>query len=177
MMTMVNLLPWRASRRRARWRFWLLLLAGSIVLLCSSVTYLRQLAGLQTQHLRFITRQQQTLNHVLQQQVSAAQQQQKQQQQWQRENINREMRRQQTRAWQQILEQLADNLPADAWLCAIHYQQQQLRIEGYAPTPAALAGSARALHGLAGFSAPRATGTQRQADQWHFSFLLQRSTE
>lgn len=174
MTTLVNLLPWRSLRRRARLHFWLSLLITTSLLLSILAGWLYQMAALRSQQLNWLNQHQQVVNQALQQRLSAAQTRYQQQQQRQQALITLKARQQQISQWRFLLEQLARDLPDQAWISAIDYQQQQLRIEGYARTPAALQDSASALSQLENFTDPQLCDTSFDTDKWRFCLLLTR---
>lgn len=180
--TPVNLLPWREQRRRTRKRFWLMLLVASSLLCCVLTAMLHYSIQQNNQQLSLINQQQQALNQELQQRLNTAQRQYQQQQHLQQTSVNRQQRQQVMRRWRLLLEQIANDLPDDAWLTQLSYQQPsvkttasasfQLRIEGFAANIKALQGSARAFSHLPGFATAHHGNTEREGDNWRFCFLL-----
>lgn len=173
---LINLLPWRARRRKARLRFWLsLLMAGSLGL-CMLAGYTRHLTVQQNQHLTQQIRQQQSLNQTLSQRLSTAKAHYQQQQHLEQQLAQQQARQQQISAWHPLLWQLAQQLPADVWLSGIHYQHEQLRIEGYTLSIQALQSLSHTLNHLPGFVPVHTGETEFIDNKWRFGFLLARTS-
>lgn len=72
-----------------------------------------------------------------------------------------------------LLQVLAADLPAQAWLTRLEYQGVLLTLDGTALNLQALTSVEAALTRVAGFAPAKAGGTQRDAEgRWQFSFTL-----
>lgn len=165
----VNLLPWRDLRRRQRLRYALLFAIG-IVLLGGGSLLVNRTARMQHDFLATLhaTADAQLLASLKQREQAmreAWQQHQRQRQQYQRRSA--------IAAWQPRLQALAADLPAQAWLTRLDYQEAFLTLNGLALNLQALASVENVLASVPGFAPAKAGGTQRDAEgRWQFSFTL-----
>ena len=165
----VNLLGWRVFRRRQRVRFWLLLFIGLWL-----VTFLLVITGRQAQRQAQATQ----LVHLsglqdLQQRLARKEKQLSEEQQqrlvWQK----RERQRAETLRWRPLLENLAEQIPEQAWLTSLQWRGEALSLSGLALRFSAITTFDSALRKLAqpGAATP---GPIRRDDRgrWQFSYQL-----
>ncbi|SCC40147.1 pilus assembly protein HofN [Kosakonia oryzendophytica] len=169
MSQLVNFLPWRRRRRQRIARLWavtftstvFLLVAGSIVWRVSVAADLRQAS---------IWRQ--SDENVLAALVAGEKPLLLRQQRWQQAQA-RAQRRQQTRDWQPMLSALAENLPQEAWLTQLRWQQGRLELSGLARVFAALNDLETMLRAIPGFHLqPSGTMVRDAQGRWQFHYQL-----
>jgi len=171
---MVNLLPWRQRRQRLFWRFWCLLLSGSVFVigLLAVVQYrllyadretLRVIQDAGTRQLVLFAEHHRRLD-LRQKQAQA---------------IALRLRQQaQTGRWQQILGEIAARLPAKIWLTHLEYRQGILLLTGYSLTLSDLRLLDAALAAIPGLQDGRAGKTHRDAQgRWRFYYQLNRAMD
>lgn len=154
----INLLPWRAARRRQRLRLWLLSAGGLLLglLLALSVSRASREADDRLKAVR----------SAAENQLYAALQQHEKQR-------LRHQQRELTRAWQPRLRRIASLMPEQAWLTRLEYQQNTLTLSGLTLRLNALSALEAALTTVDGFR-PAKTGETRRdtGGRWLFSFSL-----
>jgi pilus assembly protein HofN len=172
MIATINLLPWRQTRRHACLRFWgvffsaSLLLSIGVTLIYSSVFNVESRVDLllveaENKRIAALT----ALKPRLQQRL----------QQWQQVQA-RNKQRDQTQSWRQILQQLAELLPEQAWLTKMTWQQGTLELTGNALNFAALKALETQLRQQPWFALNRPGETQQDAQgRWQFHYRLTRS--
>lgn len=168
---MVNLLPWRQQRQRRFWRFWCLLLSGSVFVIGLLAVAQHRLLDVNRATLRVIqdagTRQLVLLaDHHRRLDLR----------QKQAEAIAVRLQQQaQTGGWQQILVEIAARLPAKIWLTQLEYRQSILLLTGYSLTLSDLRRLDAALAAIPGLQDGRAGKTHRDAQgRWRFYYQLNR---
>lgn len=171
---MVNLLPWREQRRRQFWRFWCLLLIGSVFVLWLLAFSIHKLldADRMTLHvmqdanallLRQFAEQQQRLD-LRQKQVDAIQ--------------LRQQQRAQIDRWQHILTEVAGRLPERIWLTQLDFRQGILRLTGYSLAVGDLRQLDAALGDIPGLRHGKAGKTQRDTlGRWQFHYQIDREQD
>lgn len=168
-MATVNFLPWRQQRRRRFWRFWCLLVTGSVLV-----------AGLMTQSLSVSLEQDRQVQRVYLQADTTLYRLLVQRQQdlhGRRQQIIAQRARQQqyarTGRWQQTLLQVAARLPAQVWLTQLEFRQGALKLSGYSLSLRALTGLDAALEDMPGFVNGKAGRTRRdESGRWQFHYQL-----
>lgn len=165
----VNFLPWRQYRRRRSVRFWASVFIASI-LLTSGVGLLWRASVAIDLYGRVLW---QEADAVLLSSLAAAKKPLlARQEAWRKEQI-RWQRRQDTLAWQPRLLSLAANLPQNAWLTQLRWQQNQLTLSGLASSVRALAVLEQQLRGIAGFQLQQTGAMERDAQgRWQFHYQL-----
>ncbi|HCR58057.1 MAG TPA: pilus assembly protein PilN [Raoultella sp.] len=165
----INLLPWRAARRRQRLRLWLLSAGGLLLglLLALSVSRASREADDRLKAVRAAAENQ--LYAALQQRQRLMQE---QLQQHEKQRL-RHQQRELTRAWQPRLRRIASLMPEQAWLTRLEYQQNTLTLSGLTLRLNALSALETALKTVDGFR-PAKTGETRRdtGGRWLFSFSL-----
>lgn len=171
MATRVNFLPWRQQRRRRFWRFWCLLLIGSVLvtgLVTSSLYALLVLDGTGQCAM-------QDSNTALLQQLMGRQQQLLIRQQQAEALQVRERQRTQTRRWRQTLVEVAERLPARIWLTQLEFRQGILMFTGYSQAFSALGQLDVALRDMPGFRHGKVGKTRRdERGRLQFHYQLNR---
>ncbi|MBB1202022.1 hypothetical protein EGM70_17225 [Enterobacteriaceae bacterium 89] len=165
----VNLLAWRAQRRRRGVRQWALLFSGLWL-----VALMLLVSGLQSRH----QRQAEQLIHtksdsnLLQALTQRNNQLNVENQRWQVLRQHEE-RREETRRWQDILQKVAAQMPAQAWFSTVQWRGEVLSIAGQALHFSALAELEQAARALPEFSSVTAGSMQRnERGHWQFSYQL-----
>lgn len=173
MVAAVNFLPWRRRRRRQCLRLWGLCYVSSV--LCITFVFFCLRVGVSTtnatQNLRY--QADTALANALDQRLV----QWKAQQLAQAQRLARQKQRELTQRWQQVLSDMAADLPEQAWFTQLSVQQQVMTVMGRANTFAALKAVDSALQGLSGFQTgtPGKTGRDEQG-YWQFSYQLVQET-
>ena len=169
MSQLVNFLPWRRRRRRHIARVWAATFTGTVFLLvvCSTV-WRGTVAG--DLHQASIWRQ--SDENVLAALIAGEKPLLLRQQRWQQVQA-RAQRRQQTRDWQPMLSALAENLPQEAWLTQLRWQQGRLDLSGLARAFASLNDLETTLRAVPGFHLLPTGATVRDAQgRWQFHYQL-----
>lgn len=170
----INLLRWREKRRRRCLRLWLLLLAG--LCLISTAVWLHGFSVRALSHTwrAAITENQKPLSEALSQREQHLKE---QQQRW-HERALLEKQRASTQQWQGHLQALAEQLPEQAWLTTLQWQNETLHFTGVASQFSALARLAQVVKQLPGFQ-PGTAGAVHRDDQgrWQFSYQLLKEVE
>ncbi len=169
MNTLINLLPWRETRRRQRLRLGGLLAVGtalSIITLTLALRTLRQIEA--AQH----TTRLQAENQIA---SALSQREQALREQLRRGELQAQRARQRatTQAWQPRLLALAALLPESLWLTRLDYQPQGISLRGLSLNLKSVAALEKALAHQEGFLPAKAGATHRDAQgRWSFSFFL-----
>ncbi|SUX68048.1 fimbrial protein HofN [Citrobacter freundii] len=141
MITTINLLPWRQTRRRACLRFWSVLFGASLLLSIGVVLRYYSVLRAENQVELLLADAEKTRAEALMALKPRVQQRQQRWQQVQARNKQRE----QTRSWQRVLQGLAELLPEQAWLTKITWQQETLELTGNTLNFAALESTGSAI--------------------------------
>ncbi|MGY5955077.1 PilN domain-containing protein [Kosakonia sp. BK9b] len=174
MSQMVNFLPWRQRRRQRRVRGWAALFTATVLLLFVVGAGWRSTLSVDLQAL---TLWQQSDHALLAALVAAEQPLQTKWQRWLAAQA-RLQRQQQTRAWRPILTALAENLPQQAWLTQLRWQQNTLELIGLTSAVAALSELEHALQQVQGFQLLPAGATMRDAQgRWQFHYQLNKEPQ
>lgn len=172
MITTINLLPWRQTRRRACLRFWSVLFGASLLLSIGVVLRYYSVLRAENQVELLLADAEKTRAEALMALKSRVQQRQQRWQQVQARNKQRE----QTRSWQRVLQGLAELLPEQAWLTKITWQQETLELTGNTLNFAALKALEAQLRQLPLFRLGSPGETQQDAQgRWQFHYRLTRS--
>ena len=174
MATRVNLLPWREQRRRRFWRFWCLLLTGSVVVPGLLVLSLHGLLDTDRMALRVM----QDANTLLLRQF-AEQQQRLDLRQKKAEAIQvRRHKRAQTDRWQHILAEIAGRLPERIWLTQLDFRHGVLRLTGYSLAVSDLRQLDAALGEISGLRNGKVGKTHRDTQgRWQFHYQIDRESD
>ncbi|MEF9891422.1 MULTISPECIES: PilN domain-containing protein [Citrobacter] len=172
MITTINLLPWRQTRRRACLRFWSVLFGASLLLSIGVVLRYYSVLRAENQVELLLADAEKTRAEALMALKPRVQQRQQRWQQVQARNKQRE----QTRSWQRVLQGLAELLPEQAWLTKITWQQETLELTGNTLSFAALKALEAQLRQLPLFRLGSPGETQQDAQgRWQFHYRLTRS--
>lgn len=172
MITTINLLPWRQTRRRACLRFWSVLFGASLLLSIGVVLRYYSVLRAENQVELLLADAEKTRAEALMALKPRVQQRQQRWQQVQARNKQRE----QTRSWQRVLQGLAELLPEQAWLTKITWQQKTLELTGNTLSFAALKALEAQLRQLPLFRLGSPGETQQDAQgRWQFHYRLTRS--
>ncbi|MBJ9239527.1 fimbrial protein HofN [Citrobacter freundii] len=172
MITTINLLPWRQTRRRACLRFWSVLFGASLLLSIGVVLRYYSVLRAENQVELLLADAEKTRAEALMALKPRVQQRQQRWQQVQARNKQRE----QTRSWQRVLQGLAELLPEQAWLTKITWQQETLELTGNTLNFAALKALEAQLRQLPLFRLGSPGETQQDAQgRWQFHYRLTRS--
>lgn len=172
MITTINLLPWRQTRRRARLRFWSVLFGASLLLSIGVVLRYYSVLRAENQVELLLADAEKTRAEALMALKPRVQQRQQRWQQVQARNKQRE----QTRSWQRVLQGLTELLPEQAWLTKITWQQETLELTGNTLNFAALKALEAQLRQLPLFRLGSHGETQQDAQgRWQFHYRLTRS--
>lgn len=167
----VNLLAWRAVRRRECLRFWTLMFLGAALVAASWWCRGWSHSRLEHQHLELIRQSHADCLQALtmrERQLQAIQPQLAQQQQ-------RASRQLSTSRWQSTLSSLADVLPPHTWLTQLEWQDAVLSLKGHALHFSALSALEAALNLVPDFHSASPGLTARDAKKgWQFSYHLSR---
>lgn len=169
----VNFLPWRRIRLLRCLRYWGIWV-GAIWLVCGvaaslvrghwqGVARVHEVQTLAEQHItQRLAEQMQQLNARARQQA-----------QWRL----RQARRQKTQDWSSRLTQLAQQLPAHAWLTALSYRDGVLSLSGTLTQFSALATLDGSFQSVPGFLPGHAEKIQRDsAGRWTFEYRIREET-
>lgn len=174
MQPVVNFLPWRRQKRLRCIRLWCAVFIATAVVIVPGGALWRASA---VAGLRQATLWQQSDAALLAGLHAAEQPLQLRHQRWQQEQAQR-LRLQRTEAWRQTLLTLAENLPPNAWLTALRWQQNQLEITGLAGSFNALSELEQRLQKTAGFQLQPAGTVERDAQgRWQFHYQLNRERD
>ncbi|ANI80936.1 PilN domain-containing protein [Kosakonia oryzae] len=170
----VNFLPWRQYRRRRRVRFWMSVFIASL-LLTGGVGLLWRASVAVELHGRALWQQ---ADAALLASLKAGEKPLlARQEAWRREQV-RKQRRQDTQAWQPRLLSLAANLPQNAWLTQLRWQQNQLTLSGFARSVRALGVLEQQLRSIAGFQLQPTGAMERDAQgRWQFHYQLNKENK
>jgi len=172
MITTINLLPWRQTRRRACLRFWSVLFGASLLLSIGVVLRYYSVLRAENQVELLLADAEKTRAEALMALKPRVQQRQQRWQQVQARNKQRE----QTRSWQRVLQGLAELLPEQTWLTKITWQQETLELTGNTLSFAALKALEAQLRQLPLFRLGSPGETQQDAQgRWQFHYRLTRS--
>lgn len=172
MITTINLLPWRQTRRRACLRFWSVLFGASLLLSIGVVLRYYSVLRAENQVELLLADAEKTRAEALMALKPRVQQRQQRWQQVQARNKQRE----QTRSWQRVLQGLAELLPEQAWLTKITWQQETLELTGNTLSFAALKALEAQLRQLPLFRLGSPGETQQDVQgRWQFHYRLTRS--
>lgn len=165
----VNFLPWRRRRRQRCVRIWAVsFVASAVVMGFSGFLWRASVAA----DLHRVTIWQHADTALLNALAVGEKSLQVRRQTWLKEQ-ERRRRRQDTLAWQQTLLSLAINLPQNAWLTQLRWQQNQLTLSGLANTAGALSALEQQLRSLAGFQLQQTGAMERDAQgRWQFHYQL-----
>lgn len=170
----VNFLPWRQSRQRKRIRR-ACLMAGLVLLAVMATGGIRygELRARRAALIVHIDAERQLIR-ALAQREAAFRERERVAQQRQREYAAR----QHTAAWEARLVELAEKLPARAWLTELTYQNEVLSLSGALMRPAVLRAVDETLRQMAGFS-PAVAGkmTRDKAGRWLFNYQMKRRAD
>ncbi|ANR79141.1 fimbrial assembly protein [Kosakonia sacchari] len=170
----VNFLPWRRQQRLRCIRLWGAVFIATALVIVLGGTLWRALAAVD---LRQATLWQRSDAALLAGLNAAEQPLQLRRQRWQQEQAQR-LRLQRTQAWRQTLLTLAENLPPNAWLTALRWQQNQLEIAGLASSFNALSELEQRLQKTPGFQLQPAGTVERDAQgRWQFHYQLNRERD
>ncbi|PDO89280.1 PilN domain-containing protein [Kosakonia pseudosacchari] len=171
MQPIVNFLPWRHQKRLRCIRLWgAVFIATALVIVLGGALW-RACAAID---LRQATLWQQSNVALLAGLHAAEQPLQLRRQRWQQAQAQLS-RLQRTQAWRQTLLGLAENLPPNAWLTALRWQQNQLEIAGLASSFNALSELEQRLQKTPGFQLQPAGTVERDAQgRWQFHYQLNR---
>ncbi|MBS1203730.1 MAG: fimbrial assembly protein [Proteobacteria bacterium] len=165
----VNFLPWRQDRRRRSVRLWASVFIASL-LLTGGVGLLWRASVAIDLYGRVLWQQADAA--LLASLAAAKKPLLARQEAWRMEQVRRQ-RRQDTLAWQPRLLSLAANLPQNAWLTQLRWQQNQLTLSGLASSLRALAVLEQQLRGIAGFQLQQSGAMERDAQgRWQFHYQL-----
>lgn len=171
MASRVNLLPWRQQRRRRFWRFWCLLLTGSVFvtgLLAFSLPGLLD-AERVTRHVM------QDANALLLREFAGQQTQLGLRQKKAEFILFRRQQQAQTEHWQHILTEIAGRLPERIWLTQLEFRQDILRLTGYSFSVSDLRQLDAALRDISGLRYGQVGKTQRDTQgRWQFHYQISR---
>lgn len=174
MQPVVNFLPWRRQKRLRCIRLWTAILIATALMIVLVGAVWRVSAAVD---LRLTTLWQQSDAALLAGLHAAEQPLQLRRQRWQQAQAQL-LRRQRTQAWRQTLLTLAENLPPNAWLTALRWQQNQLEISGLAGSFHALSELEQRLRKTAGFQLQPAGTVERDAQgRWQFHYQLNRERD
>lgn len=170
----VNFLPWRRQQRLRCIRLWGAVFIATALVIVLGGTLWRASAAVD---LRQAMLWQQSDAALLAGLHAAEQPLQLRRQRWQQEQAQR-LRRQRTQAWRQTLLTFAENLPPNAWLTALRWQQNQLEIAGLAGSFHALSELEQGLQKTTGFHLQPAGTVERDAQgRWQFHYQLNRERD
>jgi len=174
MQPVVNFLPWRRQQRLRCIRLWGAVFIATALVIVLGGTLWRALAAVDLRQARLWQQSDAALLAGLH---AAEQPLQLRHQRWQQEQAQR-LRRQRTQAWRQTLLTLAENLPPNAWLTALRWQQNQLEIAGLAGSFHALSELEQGLQKTTGFQLQPAGTVERDAQgRWQFHYQLNRERD
>ncbi|WOZ77803.1 PilN domain-containing protein [Kosakonia sacchari] len=174
MQPVVNFLPWRHQKRLRCIRLWGAVFIATALVIVLGGTLWRALAAVDLRQARLWQQSDAALLAGLH---AAEQPLQLRHQRWQQEQAQR-LRRQRTQAWRQTLLTLAENLPPNAWLTALRWQQNQLEIAGLTGSFHALSELEQGLQKTTGFQLQPAGTVERDAQgRWQFHYQLNRERD
>ncbi len=168
-MTGVNFLPWRRYRRRRCVRLWAGIFIVSVLLMVISGSFWHALLAAD---LRRSTLWQQADAALLASLTAGEETLKARQEVWRKEQARRQ-RRQDTQDWQQRLLSLATDLPQNAWLTQLRWQQNQLTLSGVASSAGTLSALEQQLRRLAGFQLQQTSAMEKDTQgRWQFHYQL-----
>lgn len=165
----VNLLPWRETRRRRRLQMAGLLMVGLLLILLAALlaSRLNQRVSHSLETAKMSAEDQ--LYTAFQQRERAMRQRLQQQEQ----RRLRALRREKTAAWQPRLQTIAALMPDHAWLTQLEYRQNTLWLSGLTLHLKGLAELEKALGSVDGLRPPKAGETHRDGEgRWLFHFSM-----
>lgn len=170
----VNFLPWRQYRRRRSVRLWTGIFIASLLLTGGVGLFWRASVAVNL-HGRVLWQQ---ADAALLASLKAGEKPLlARQEAWRREQMHRQ-RRQDTQAWQPRLLSLAANLPQNAWLTQLRWQQNQLTLSGFASSVRALGVLEQQLRSIAGFQLQQTGAMERDAQgRWQFHYQLNKENK
>ena len=169
MQSPVNFLPWRQQRRSACLRLWSGLFSASAAIVLALMLSGYAIRSMNGRVNEVLLRAEQQLAAALATMKPRLEARQRQAQQV----IQRDRLQEQTRRWQTALENLTLNLPAQAWLTSMDYQQSTLALSGKALTFSTLSALETALRDSTVFEINHTGATQRDAQgYWQFQYRL-----
>lgn len=172
-MASVNFLPWRQYRRQRNVRHWAIVFIVSVLLTGGTGLFWRALAAVE---LAWRGVWQQADAALLASLANGEKTLLARQEAWRKAQL-RKQQRQTTQAWQPRLLSLAENLPQNAWLTQIRWQQNQLTLTGLASTAHALAALEEQLRNIAGFQLQHTGAMDRDAQgRWQFHYQLNKES-
>jgi pilus assembly protein HofN len=165
----VNFLPWRQSRQRKRLRLGGLILAGTMLTLLASGGSRQVESSLQATLLICHVEAERQLIHAL-----SLREEQLRLQLEERALLQRQQAaRRQTLAWQARLVALAEQLPAQAWLTSLSYQDDVLQLSGVLARFSALHALDEQMQRIDGFQPAVAGKMARDKDgRWLFNYRM-----
>ena len=169
----VNFLPWRRTRFLRCLRYWGIWV-GAIWLICGAAVWRVRghWQGVQRVH-EVQTQAEQRITQQLAERVEQLNARALQRAQWQL----RQARRQKTQDWSSRLTQLAEQLPAQAWLTALSYRDGVLSLSGTLTQFGALATIDVVFQSVPGFMPGHAEKIQRDsAGRWVFEYRIREET-
>lgn len=167
----VNFLPWRQSRQRKRLRLAYLIVTGVMLALLVAGASRQVESRLQETLLACHVDAERQLIHALTQREEHFRQQLEERALLQRQQATR----QQTFAWQARLVALAEQLPAQAWLTGLSYQNDVLQLSGVLARFSALHALDEQMQRIDGFQPAVAGKMARDKDgRWLFSYQMKR---
>ena len=165
----VNFLPWRQYRRRRSVRLWTSVFIASL-LLTGGAGLLWRASVAANLHVRVLWQQ---ADAALLASLKAGEKTLlARQDAWRKAQVRRQ-RRQDTQDWQPRLLSLAANLPQNAWLTQLRWQQNQLTLSGLASSVRTLGVLEQQLRNIAGFQLQQTGAMERDAQgRWQFHYQL-----
>lgn len=178
MTTLVNLLPWRARRRRRRAGLWAGLFCGSGAAVGAaallwfwmlSQTHATLNARISAAHrLQLLQAERIAQRAAFTQRIDALTQ----------KAARRQARQKAVADWQPRLLELAARAPQNLWFTSLAFTERALRLQGRAQHPDALAAFQQRLRQLPGFAAAEMGETSRDDKQgWRFSLSLHQESK
>ncbi|KAA1047754.1 PilN domain-containing protein [Pseudocitrobacter sp. 73] len=167
----VNFLPWRQSRQRKRLRLACLIVTGVVLALLVAGASRQVESRLQEALLVCRIDAERQLIRALTQREEHFRQQLEERALLQRQQATR----QQTFAWQARLVELAEQLPAQAWLTGLSYQKDVLSLSGVLARFSALHSLDEQMQRIDGFGPAIAGKMARDKDgRWLFHYQMKR---